>query len=467
MAGNGFPLNSRLSRLLHWRSAWRWAVSASRAALCAALLLAAGAASGQITINTQTGVVTNNSTGQVLASTVDRRYAQVQPTHVPLGDQRLDDRTRLLLIRELEAEHGFAMRPLPLGHTGLTLEANGGLSPAGENYLEMVTENGISSKPGDAVVITDVKIEGNRIVFMLNGGPDLKHRFLRHIEIGGMAGPDDGNDGGVPLAVPDQAGAGRGQEGTGSRVTLTFKHQVPAITSQDVKALLSPLISFGVKSPVEAYSDTLPAPLKQAVLAHRVLVGMTTDMVFYAKGQPDQKVREVEGQMPYEEWIYGKPPAEVDFVRINGNRVIRVEIARPGEALVVYTKDEVSGLMEVSALQPDAAHVQQLGDVQRDPNKQAPATPPTLRKSPDEPLAEGSPATQRQTAEKPVRFPKQDDQDQPWNNPDGVPSQSKPTGAQPAASGQTNGQPAAPATGTAPPPSAGQSQPAAPTSQQN
>ena len=62
------------------------------------------------------------------------------------------------------------------------------------------------------------------------------------------------------------------------------------------------------------------------------MVGMTTDMVLFAMGQPERKVREIEGQMPFEEWIYGAPPKPVEFVRINGNRVIRVEIAKMGEA---------------------------------------------------------------------------------------------------------------------------------------
>jgi hypothetical protein len=36
----------------------------------------------------------------------------------------------------------------------------------------------------------------------------------------------------------------------------------------------------------------------------------------------------------------------VEFVRINGNRVIRVEIAKMGEPPVVFTKDdEVEGMM--------------------------------------------------------------------------------------------------------------------------
>ena len=49
--------------------------------------------------------------------------------------------------------------------------------------------------------------------------------------------------------------------------------------------------------------------------------------------------------MPFEEWIYGTPPEEVDFVRINGNRVIRVEIAKDGRPLQIFTKDVVSPML--------------------------------------------------------------------------------------------------------------------------
>ena len=130
---------------------------------------------------------------------VDRRYAQIVPTHVPLPTGPLDTRTRLELIRLLQSEQGFAMRPFPKGHKGLTLEANGKLNPAGEPYLNMVTEQGLSAKPGDRLVITDLKFEKDKIILMLNGGPDAKHRFLRHIQIGaGQATnpvvQDDGQD---------------------------------------------------------------------------------------------------------------------------------------------------------------------------------------------------------------------------------------------------------------------------------
>lgn len=304
---------------------------------------------------------------------VDRQFLQVQPTHVDLPKTTLDEKSRIMLLRNLQSEQGFAMRPLPRGRPGLTLEANGKLNPAGEAYLNMVVNNGLSVKPGDRVVISDIKVDHDKLVFELNGGPDLKHRFLRHVSVG--VGID------TPVVQDD------GSEATGSRLTLAFKGRIPDVTAAQVKALLAPLVSFDVKSPIQAFTDTLPTPLKNAILNHEVWVGMSTDMVMFAKGQPITKSREMDGQMPFEEWVYGTPPADVTFVRINGNRVIRVEIAKNDKSPQVFTEDVVSPLLRGSG-QPTVAQVQadshtrvvREGDVQRDPNKEAPAPPPSLGK---------------------------------------------------------------------------------------
>lgn len=366
------------------------------APVCAGLaLLSAFPLAAQITINSKTGTVTN---GDTTLSTVDRRYAQIEPTKVELSKTSLDAKTRLEVIRIMESEQGFAMRPFPRGHKGLTLVANGKLEPAGEGYLNMVTEQGLCAKPGDRVVLTDIKIEHNSIVFELNGGPDHKHRFLRHIQIG--AGPNT-----TPV-VQDN-----GEEPVGARLTLAFKGPVPELTGSEVKALLAPLISFDVKTPIQAFTDTLPPQLKSAILDHHVLVGMTTDMVIFSMGQPDSKTREQEGQMPFEEWIYGKPPKDIEFVRINGNRVIRVEVAKMGQTPIVFTKDEVEGLMRTDGTPLEASNTTRtvkMGDAQRDPDKEAPAAPPSLR-NPGEKLPQDDPHNSqggRVGVMRPVQFPK-------------------------------------------------------------
>ncbi len=405
------PLNDETGRLWLGRFSPRLLVCAF------ATLLSMPAFAQVITIDTN-GNASNNS-GQT--GTVDRRYAQIQPTKIDLPQSELDAKTRLELIRFLEADQGFAMRPFPKGHKGLALVANGKLEPAGEAYLSMVTANGMSAKPGDRLVITDVKIDRSKMVFDLNGGPDPRHRFLRHIQIG--AGPD---------MNPVVGDTDPGQEPVGSRLTLTFKDHIPELTGKQVEALLAPLISFEVKTPIQAFTDTLPPKLKDAILGHNVLVGMSTDMVLFAKGQPQSKIREMEGQMPFEEWIYGKAPSDIEFVRINGNRVIRVEIAAVGKEPVIFTKDEVEGMMRTDGtpLSPEtaAAHPIQLGDVQRDPDKQAPNAPPSLR-NPGETIPNQDSKDSRVGVMKPVQFPKQSPDDEPNARPDQQPPSPQTTSA--------------------------------------
>jgi len=398
--------------------------SAIAVAVALAFLLAAGVCSAQvITIDTSgKGPVASNGP-------VDRQFQQIVPTHVDLPKAPLDEKTRLDLVRAMQSEQGFAMRPFPRGHKGLTLEANGKLEPAGQAYLDTVVSEGLSAKPGSRVVITNVKFDHNKMIFDLNDGPDAKHRFLRHIQIG--VGPDMGDPDMDPSLLNDAG------DPTGARLTLTFKDHVPALTPAQVKALLAPLISFDVKTPIQAFTDTLPPALKDAILSHKVWVGMSTEMVLYAKGQPQTKSREMDGQMPFEEWVYGTPPQEVDFVRINGNRVIRVEIAREGEALQIFTKDVVSGMLRsdgAPVLAQTNTRTVREGDVEVDPDKQAPAPPPSLR-APGESLPQDNDKKSAGVM-RPVQPPKpHKDDDQLGADPD---EQSSTPAAQPAQ--PTNGQ---------------------------
>lgn len=427
-----------MSPFLHWKAPERASQIAAlasgrtrlrRGAVICAAWLATAAAAQVITIDSRTGSVTNGTSST--NANVDRRYQQIQPTHVPLTKASvLDPKTRLELIRVLQSEQGFAMRPFPRGHKGLTLVANGKLEPAGEAYLNLVTSQGLSAKPGERVVLTDIKIEHSKILFDLNGGPDAKHRFLRHVQVG--TGPTMNP---VVQSSDDQP--------TGARLSLVFDGHVPELTGAEVKALLGPLISFDVKTPIQAFTDTLPPKLKDAILGHHVLVGMSTDMVLFAKGQPEKKTRELDGQTPFEEWIYGQPPKEVDFVRINGNRVVRVEVAKMGETPVVFTRDEVVGLMrsDGTPVEPEhpEAHTIQLGDVERNPDTQAPAAPPSIRNSGEKVPDDKSRSVGQM---KPVQFPKPKTDPQPGANPDEQPDAGSPGdagGAKPAGTETPNG----------------------------
>jgi hypothetical protein len=333
------------------------------------------------------------------------------------------------LLRFLQSEQGFAMRPLPIAT--LTLKANGKMEPSGSDYVNAIREKGLATKAGDRVVLTDIKIEKDRILLDFNGGPEHKHKWLRHISIG----MDPNNT--VPLSRDDQ------QAPSGTRITLIFPSAVPDMTGMQVEALVKPIVDFNLKTPIQAYTDTLPPALRKSILDHHVLVGMNTDMVIGALGQPKNKVREREGQMPFEEWIYGEPPEPVQFIRINGNRVIRVEIAKVGEAPIIRTENEMGDYWDTQPKQN--VRIVKLGDqAPAKPDAEpAPKAPPSLR-APGETLPADSQAGTPQMG--PVQFPKDKTQ---------TAGQTTTPAAQQPASGQTQSSPtqtSADPSATSPPP---------------
>jgi hypothetical protein len=322
-------------------------------ALSLAALLAAGLTDLSMIARAQVFVVGEKSAMADVAT-------DFHPTRIELPSAPITERGRLGLIRNLEAEQGFAHRALPLGDS-LILMANGNLRPGGEAYKQMIYKKGVSAAPGDRVAITKVTVKADSIIVDLNGGPYLKHRFLRHIQL---------ND--TPLAADD------GAEVTGCRVTLLFEGGLPDVSAPEVKALLDPLIDFGVKSSAEAYADTLPPFLKDAVAQHDVLVGMNRKMVLAAMGAPQSKVRELvpgSADRHYEEWIYGQAPQTIHFVRFDGDRVIQVRIAALGQAIAIHDKNEMHGYLD-----PENTHEIAMGDSKPRNAEGESAAPPTILK---------------------------------------------------------------------------------------
>jgi hypothetical protein len=327
---------------------------------------------------------------------------EFHPTRVDLPNTPLNERDRRALIRDLEAEQGFAHRALPLA-TEITLLANGNLTPAGDAYKQLIYKKGQSAEPGDRVAITTIEFKPDRILLDINGGPYLKHRILRHIELNG-----------APMVVDN------GEQVTGFRIALVFEGGIPDISAPEVKALLDPVIDFGVKSSAQAYADTLPPFLKQAVAQHDVLVGMNRKMVLAAMGAPESKVRELvpgSDDQHYEEWIYGRVPQTVRFVRIIGDRVTEVRIAALGQPIAIHTENELQGYLD-----PEDTHEIAMGDAKNGAagDEEGRHAPPTLRQPGDPvpppnnagrvqypvpekekpiPAAPGSPADQASTAD--------------------------------------------------------------------
>lgn len=371
-------------------------------------------------------------TAQVFTVTpegVDGKYLDFQPTDISLPTAPLTGHNREDLLRFLQSEQGFAMRPLPI--ITITLHANGKMEPSGSDYLNAIREHGLAVKAGERAVLTDIKIEKDRLLLDFNGGSEHKHKWLRHISVG----MDPNNT--VPITHDED------RPPSGTRIVLIFPHDVPDVTGLQVEALIKPIVDFNLKTPIQAYTDTLPPALRKSILNHNVLVGMNTEMVISALGSPKNKIRERDGDMPFEEWIYGDPPEQVQFIRFNGNRVIRVEIAKVGEPPVIRTENEMGDYWSTQPAQN--TRIVKLGDqAPAKPGAEtAPHAPPSLR-NPGEKLPADNDASRPQVG--PVQFPKDPTQTQTAGQP--------PLG-QPGSQPQTSpSQPSATSPAPPPPPAA-------------
>jgi len=267
---------------------------------------------------------------------------------------KMSKQTREQILHAFNAELVYIRTNFPMGKTGLKLK-NGAITPHGAELDHLMALWGPAAKPGDRARISDVVIKDDHIRFEINGGPVKKQKWYRHIQIQGSATVTPGS--------PDS-----GANARGSFVDLYFDKYVPELTGPELKQLLRPVFDFDAKSAVEAYLESVPPKVKDAITHHQVLVGMNRDMVMYAKGRPPKKIREHEGENEYEEWIYGTPPEDVDFVRFVGDEVVRVETMKvDGQKIVRVEKEVDLGASTVAKKQ-----------------EERPANAPTLRRPGEE-----------------------------------------------------------------------------------
>jgi len=267
----------------------------------------------------------------VCVCAAQRMFAQASKPPDPNQSGRLTPQTRLLLIRSLQSERVFARILFPQGDKGIKIK-NGTVSPNDMVIAQQVAEFGAAAKPGDRCVITNVQVKEKEIVVDLNGGSKKHQKWYQHIQVVGAGGATPIPGGTSPQSLDSH----------GTSVTLEFDKYVPELNGDQVRAMLAPVLDFKALTPAEAYEKTLPPKVQAAIKDHQVLVGMDKEMVTYAKGRPQQRIRDKDDQgQDYEEWIYGKPPEEVDFVRFKGNEVARLEIMTVDGKKIVRTEKEV------------------------------------------------------------------------------------------------------------------------------
>src|SRR5271166_5808296 len=227
----------------------------------------------------------------VCASAGPSLFAQATPTPAPTQTEKMTGRTRLLVMRSLQSERVFARIMLPQGDKGIKIK-NGVVSPNEQKIAQEIAEFGPAARPGDRCVITDVQIKDDLIILELNGGSKKHQKWYQHIQVVSNAGATPIPGGPSPQSL----------DAHGTTVTLEFDKYIPELNGDQVRALFAPIFDFKALTQAEAYQKTLPPKVKQAIQDHQVLVGMDKEMVTFAKGRPQQRIRDKDEQgRDYEE----------------------------------------------------------------------------------------------------------------------------------------------------------------------
>ncbi len=284
----------------------------------------------------------------------------------------ISKQTRMEMIRLLNAEFAWVKKPIPHGDKGITIKPTGEITPNDQDLYMQIVQRGPVARPGERVQITNVEFKGKRLIFEINGGPVKKAKWYQRIQI------SSGNAATNVAPGPDNTNA------KGAILFLEFKDYVPEMTLQEVKDILKPILDFTVKSAAQAYTETLPENVRNAIRDHKVLVGMNKEMVTYAKGRPPQRVRESKDGVQYEEWIFGQAPQDVEFVRFKGDEVVELKTMTVDGKRIVKTEKEVH------LDDPAMVVASQQSQPQQRPAEQGtaprPAGAPTLRRPGEAPV---------------------------------------------------------------------------------
>ena len=225
---------------------------------------------------------------------------------------KLTDEQRVELIHGLTAEYETAKIGLPQSKNTLDVDPAGTYDKSA--WAEAARQYGPAARTGDLVQISKIDIQGDKIVFQINGGfRGGKGKWYQRVQIG-MGGQT------APIS-PGQSNAPGG-----TSIALLFHKPLPALKSDEVKKMLAPILDFEKHTATENYVESLPPEIQAAVKEKRALEGMDRDQVLLALGRPVRKVRETDKEGDeVEDWIYGTPPGKIVFVTFKGNKAVKVK----------------------------------------------------------------------------------------------------------------------------------------------
>ncbi len=230
------------------------------------------------------------------------------------GDKKLTEDDRIEILRGMMAEFATVKASLPRSPKPLPIESTGTWDK--QIWTEAGQKYGPAARVGDQVQITKVTIEGDKILFEINGGMKGKGHWYDHVQVG-MGGQTS------PVSTQQNTSAP-----SGTNVALLFNKPIPALKAADIKKMLASVLDFEKQTATENYVEKLPEPIQKAIKENKAIEGMDRDQVLLAMGKPRHKERNVtKDGTETEDWIYGNAPGKITFVTFANSKVIQIKEA--------------------------------------------------------------------------------------------------------------------------------------------
>jgi hypothetical protein len=228
---------------------------------------------------------------------------------------KLTEDDRVDILRGVLSEYATVKVLLPRSKKPLPFQSDGVWNK--EIWEQSEREFGAAARVGDLVQITHLSIENDKIVLEINNGlKGAKGSWKDHVQIG-MGGQTR------PISTQQSSNAPGG-----TSIVLLFGQPIPDVQADEIKKILAPVLDFALQNAADNYFDKLPEPIKIAIKANKVIVGMDRDQVLLSVGKPRHKERNVTSDgTEMEDWIYGDPPGKITFVTFAGSKVTGVKEA--------------------------------------------------------------------------------------------------------------------------------------------
>jgi hypothetical protein len=235
----------------------------------------------------------------------------------PARAEKLTFEDRVEITRGLMAEYGTSKLLLPRSKKALEVSAPDGAFDK-KQWAAIAKESGPAARMGDAVQVTKVEIEDDKIVLQINGGYSGGKKWYSGVQVSANGSAP------TPIGRNDTNAPG------GTSIAILFHKPLEPVKAAAIKKMLSGVIDFEKRTVTEVYTETLPPEQQKAIREKRAIEGMNHEQVVLAMGKPRHKSRETKDGLDLEDWVYGQAPGKITFVTFKGDKVIKVKEAYAG-----------------------------------------------------------------------------------------------------------------------------------------